>query len=180
MPSASQRPASGQLPAQNQLPSSAQSPAADQLPAQGMMPVQGETAVGPLLSLSTLGPQTQQMVQGSQLDMKNRLPDEVVNSPLTLDEAHMGSMKAMLGQNIGNYVVATFLIGTQNTPAWEGVLFEVGNDYVVIFQEHRDRYIVCDLYSLKHIEFYNTRRQALCETLIRNSGWQNNGQHTFS
>ena len=66
--------------------------------------------------------------------------------------------------------VATFLIGTQGTVSWEGVLFDVGNDYVTIYQEPRDRYIVCDIYSLKYMEFYDTRRRELCNELLRREG----------
>ena len=108
------------------------------------------------------------------LDLRHHLPEEVVQSPTTVDEAHMGSMKAVLGRNLGNFVVATFLVGTQGTTSWEGLLYEVGNDYLIIYQTGRDRYVVCDIYSLKYIEFYDTRRQGMCESLIRDQGWQTN------
>ena len=117
-----------------------------------------------------------QMVQGNRsagLSMRNDLPGEVVESPTNLSEAYMGSLKAMLNRNKGNYIVATFLIGTQNLSSWEGVLYDVGNDYVTIYQPGRDRYVVIDMYSLKYIEFYDTRRQELCDRMIRERGWQN-------
>lgn len=81
----------------------------------------------------------------------------------------------MLNRYIGAYVVATFLVGTQGTVSWEGVLFDVGNDFVTIYQEARDRYIVTDIYSLRYIEFYDTRRREMCEVLLRNQGWQGEG-----
>jgi hypothetical protein len=111
---------------------------------------------------------------GSTLNLKNNLPSEVIEAPTTTDEAYRGSMKAMLGRNIGNYIVATFLIGTQGTISWEGVLYEVGNDYIIIYQQTRDRYIVGDIYSLKYVEFYDTRRREMCETILQQNGWQNN------
>ncbi|MDO4314778.1 MAG: hypothetical protein Q4C45_03305 [Oscillospiraceae bacterium] len=114
--------------------------------------------------------------QGGGLNMQRTgLPDEVIEAPTTVDEAYRGSLKAMLNRYIGSYVVATFLLGTQGTVAWEGTLFDVGNDFVTIYQEPRDRYIVSDLYSLKYIEFYDTKRRELCEALIQQNGWQNNG-----
>lgn len=122
-------------------------------------------------SIPTLRPQGTAAV----LDLRHNLSDDVIQSPTTVDEAHMGSMKAVLNRNLGNYVVATFLVGTQGTTAWEGMLFEVGNDYLIIYQTGRDRYVVCDIYSLKYIEFYDTRRQEMCDNLMRNQGWQNNG-----
>lgn len=116
-----------------------------------------------------------QMVQNSGLNMSNRLPSEVIESPTTVNEAYLGSLKAMLHRNKGNYIVATFLVGTQNTVSWEGILYEVGNDYITIYQPGRDRYIVTDMYSLKYMEFYDTQRRELCEQILRENGWQNGG-----
>ena len=87
----------------------------------------------------------------------------------------MGSWKALLSRYEGSYVVATFLVGTQNTVSWEGILFDVGNDYLTIYQEARDRYIVSDYYSLKFIEFYDIQRRRRCAELLREDGWQSNG-----
>ena len=83
----------------------------------------------------------------------------------------MGSWKALLSRYEGSYVVATFLVGTQNTVSWEGILFDVGNDYLTIYQESRDRYIVSDYYSLKFIEFYDVERRRRCAELLREDGW---------
>jgi len=107
------------------------------------------------------------------LNMSNRLPSEVIESPTTMNEAYLGSLKAMLHQNKGNYIVATFLVGTQGTVSWEGVLYEVGNDYMTIYQPGRDRYIVSDIYSLKYIEFYDTQRRDMCDRILRERDWQN-------
>ena len=46
----------------------------------------------------------------------------------------------------------------------------MGNDYVTIYQPGRDRYVVIDMYSLKYIEFYDTRRQQLCDQMLRERG----------
>lgn len=110
--------------------------------------------------------------RSSGLNIRNDLPAEVVESPVSTGEAYMGSLKAMLNRNKGNYIVATFLIGTQNLSSWEGVLYDVGNDYVTIYQPGRDRYVVIDMYSLKYIEFYDTRRQELCDRMLQERGWQ--------
>lgn len=109
----------------------------------------------------------------SQLDMRNTVSDEVIEAPLSVSEAYLGSLKSTLQRNKGNYIVATFLIGTQSTVSFEGVLYEVGNDFVTIYQEGRDRYIVVDMYSLKYIEFYDTRGRAMCQAMLQESGnWQ--------
>lgn len=110
--------------------------------------------------------------EGGQMDLRNHLPSEVITDPVYVEEAYRGSLKAMLLRYVGNYVVATFLVGTQNTVAWEGILYDVGNDYVTIYQEGRDRYIVSDIYSLKFIEFYDTRCRELCHDMLHNGQWQ--------
>lgn len=111
-------------------------------------------------------------VSNPQLDMTNGLPTEVIDAPTTVAEAESGSWKALLSRNLGNYVVATFLIGTQGTASWEGILYDVGNNYLTIYQAGRDRYIVCDIYSLKYIEFYDTSRRRMCDELLRQQGVQ--------
>ena len=107
------------------------------------------------------------------LDLRNNRPNEVITDPVSMEEAYRGSLKAMLQKYVGNYVVATFLVGTQNTTSWEGILYDVGNDYMTIYQEGRDRYIVSDIYSLKFIEFYDTRCRDICDEILR-GGWPQN------
>jgi len=120
-----------------------------------------------------------QSPQSNGLRMQNNLPSEIIESPTTLDEAYLGSLKAMLNRNKGNYIVASFLIGTQNIVTWEGVLYDVGNDYITIYQSGRNRYIVIDMYSLKYMEFYDTRRRELCDRLLQERGVQNDWQNSW-
>ena len=116
------------------------------------------------------------------LDLETHQPIEVVESPTSTSEAFLGSMKAMLLRNRGSFVTATFLIGTQGTTTWEGILHDVGNDHIIIFQPGRQRYIACDIYALKYIEFYDTRERDVCAQLLRqsdlNSG-MNRGTNNF-
>lgn len=118
-------------------------------------------------------PGGQMVSAGTMPGMRTELPVEMLQSPLNVEEAHKGSLKAMLARNLGNYVVATFLVGTQGTVSWEGILHDVGNDFVTIYQPGRERYVVIDIYSLKYIEFYDTRRRAECEAMLHQDGWQN-------
>lgn len=112
--------------------------------------------------------------------MQNNLSEDVIGAPVTVQEAYYGSLRAFLSQNKGNFVVATFLIGTQGTAEFEGILYEVGNDYMVIYQEGRDRYIVVDIYSLKYIEFYDTEKRRLCNQLLQQQGMWSMGNQTNS
>lgn len=91
------------------------------------------------------------------LEMTPGAAQETVEAPLDRQEAFAGSLKSLLGRNLGHYVVASFLMGTQSPVSWEGFLYAVGNDYLVIFQPDMDRFVTCDLYSLKFIEFHDRR-----------------------
>ena len=106
------------------------------------------------------------------LDLQNHQPAEVIEAPTSTGEAFLGSLKAMLLRNRGNFVAATLLIGTQGTMVWEGILHEVGNDYFIIYQTGRQRYILCDIYALKYMEFYDTKQRELCEHLLQENGSQ--------
>lgn len=126
-----------------------------------------EGGMGSMMSGSMQGMGMQ--MQG--LNMHHGQNGDIIETPTDLREAYLGSLKAMLVQNKGNFVVATFLIGTQGTVSWEGVLYEVGNDFVTIYQPGRDRYIVCDIYSLKYIEFYDPRRCASGDRMTAENSW---------
>lgn len=104
------------------------------------------------------------------LDLQHHQPSEIIEAPTSTNEAFLGSLKAMLLQNRGNFVAATLLIGTQGTMVWEGILHEVGNDYFIIYQTGRQRYILCDIYALKYMEFYDTKQRELCEQLLQENG----------
>jgi hypothetical protein len=85
------------------------------------------------------------------------LTPDAVENPVTVEEAAQGSLRALLAKNIGHYVVATFLVGTQNPVSWEGFLHSIGNDYLVLYQPDQGRYVTGDLYALKFVEFEGTR-----------------------
>ena len=127
-----------------------------------------------------MGPQVMNGQEMSEIwpNIENNLPNDVIEAPTTMEEVYRGSMKSLLLRNVGNYVVATFLIGTQTTVSWEGILYDVGNDYLAIYQSGRDQYIVSDLYSLKYVEFYDTRRRELCDSLLTAQGPTGNSQRT--
>lgn len=132
-------------------------------------------AAGTMGRPAVVDPAGQPVAPGGRLQMQSGLPADVVEAPTTREEAYLGSLKAMLSRNVGNYIVATFLVGTQNLVSWEGVLYDVGNDYLTIYQESRDRYIVSDYYSLKFMEFYDTERRKLCDSMLQSGGLPGGG-----
>ena len=91
------------------------------------------------------------------LDLDTGLSRDAIENPTSLLEARLGSLRSLLGRLVGHYVIATFLIGTQNPVSWEGFLYNVGNDYIVIFQPDMGRYVTGDMYSLKFVEFYEEK-----------------------
>ena len=83
----------------------------------------------------------------------NSMPQESFTGPLSADEAARNSWRALLARNVGRNVLVRFLMGTQNLITVEGELYEVGTDYIVIYQPLWDSHITADLYSVKFVEF---------------------------
>ena len=65
-----------------------------------------------------------------------------------------GSIQKVLVENVGQYVVMEFLIVTNHIVRKQGVLYFVGTDYVVLYDDVIDNFIVCDLYAIKFTYFY--------------------------
>ena len=64
-----------------------------------------------------------------------------------------GSLQQILQENIGNYVIVDFLIGTGNLESRQGVLYDVASQFLVLFDDINLRYIVCDIFSVKFVTF---------------------------
>lgn len=63
------------------------------------------------------------------------------------------SWKSLMARNVGRSVVVSFLVGTRNTVVAQGILYEVGNDYIALYQPKDQSYISADLYSIRFMEF---------------------------
>lgn len=79
---------------------------------------------------------------------------ETIEGPASRREVTNSSVRGLLARNLGYYVVASFLMGTQQAVQWEGILASVGNDYLVIYQPDQNRFVSGDIYSLKFVEFH--------------------------
>lgn len=79
---------------------------------------------------------------------------ETIEGPASGREVTNSSVRGLLARNLGYYVVASFLMGTQQAIQWEGILASVGNDYLVIYQPDQNRFVSGDIYSLKFVEFH--------------------------
>lgn len=69
-------------------------------------------------------------------------------------EEMRGSMQRILADNIGEYVVVEFLIGTERIMRKQGLLYFVGTSYVTLYDDQANNYIVCDIFSVKFVYFY--------------------------
>lgn len=87
--------------------------------------------------------------------MPEDTPSEIAN-PQTNTEVFYGSFSSILMQNLGQYVVIEFLVGTNRLEIKEGILYSAGINFLSLYDPLEDRYIVCDLYSVKFVTFYNT------------------------
>ena len=98
-------------------------------------------------------------VSGSAAAQAERMrnPVSMANGPANSREAYQSSLRCLLERNIGYFVVGTFLIGTGQSVTWRGILYTVGSDYLVLYQPDYERYISCDIYSLKFMQFHNAK-----------------------
>lgn len=69
-------------------------------------------------------------------------------------EEMRGSIQRILADNIGEYVVIEFLIGTEMIVRKQGILYFVGTTYVTLYDDQLPNFIVCDIFSVKFIYFY--------------------------
>ena len=69
-------------------------------------------------------------------------------------DAYQGSIQQILRDNIGEYMDVEFLIGTTRS----GQLTNVGVSYIVLYDRSKDRYTICDLYSIKFVTIYDPTR----------------------
>ncbi len=80
---------------------------------------------------------------------------EIAN-PQNNSEVYYGSFASILMQNLGQYVVVEFLVGTDRLVTKEGILYSSGINFLSLYDPIENRYIVCDLYAVKFVTFYNT------------------------
>ncbi len=67
--------------------------------------------------------------------------------------SYRGSMQQILQENLGSYVIIEFLIGTGNLESRQGILYNVGSQFVVLYDDINLRYVVCDIFSIKFVTF---------------------------
>lgn len=81
-----------------------------------------------------------------------RVP-EASNAEFVQSPAYQGSWQQALRDNEGQYCLIDFLIGTENIVRKEGILYDVGVSFVVLYEPQSGNYVVCDLYAIKFVTF---------------------------
>lgn len=128
----------------------------ERIPLPGQMPPEGMGGSVPAGRPQFTVPQSQRM--------KNPLDMASTHSPADTRESYLASLRSLLHRNVGYFVVATFLVGTQQAVTWQGILHSVGSDYLVIYQPNYNRYVSCDLYAVKFVQFHDTKDVPYCST----------------
>ncbi len=92
----------------------------------------------------------EKMADGSaRMNNFNTPPQSDFNTP-----EMQGSMQKILSENIGEYVVIEFLIGTERLMRKQGILYFVGTSFVTLYDEQINNFIVCDIFSIKFVYFF--------------------------
>lgn len=90
--------------------------------------------------------------------------------------AFQGSMQQILSENLGEFVVIEFLIGTQEMTEKMGILYSVGRGFVVLYEELQNRYVVCDIFSIKFVTFYEPGQRPQGYNGRQNTNGRTNGR----
>ena len=117
----------------------------ERFPASGAAPSAAQRGAPPATPDAVMG--TQQIVPGL-----GPLP-ATPNGMSVAEQILHSSWKSLMARNVGRSVIVSFLIGTQNTIVTHGILYEVGNDYIALYQPDEQSYISADLYSIRFMEF---------------------------
>lgn len=145
----------------------------------GMSTVQGDTNLIQGSISSMQGGMTPMQTSQSNMALIPQRPDhimlrqegiETTEDPAGRRDVTNSSIRGLLARNLGYYVVASFLMGTQQAIQWEGILASVGNDYLVIYQPDQNRFVSGDIYSLKFVEFHEN--QSACAGYRRRDAFQ--------
>lgn len=79
----------------------------------------------------------------------NTPPPQDFNTP-----AMQGSVQQFLSDNLGEFVVVEFLIGTQTMVQKAGILYAVGTSVLTLYDEVNQTFVTCDIFSVKFVTFY--------------------------
>ena len=91
------------------------------------------------------------------------------------EPAYRDTIIQFLSENLGEYVVCEFLIGTELLQTRQGILYSVGTNYLILYEEETATYVICDIYALKFVTFYQPGQRPPQPRAVRGAG---NGMRT--
>lgn len=106
-------------------------------------------------------------------------PEFTTPPPMNFDTEEMrGSIQKILSENVGEFVVIEFLIGTERIMRKQGILYFVGTSYVTLYDDDVNNFIVCDVFSIKFVYFYFPGQRPIrnYNLLPNNNNSNGNGQ----
>ncbi len=74
------------------------------------------------------------------------------NQPIVTDDPNY--LQGYLNTIIGSYIKVSYLLGTNLFLDKQGILKEVGIDYVILEEPQTGNQIVSDMYSIKFVDVY--------------------------
>lgn len=81
--------------------------------------------------------------------------------PVTVVTPGAGYSQSWLVRQIGKYIKVEFLIGTNMLMDREGILKEVGINYIVLKESGTKDDLMCDMYSIKFVRVFDNQDKAI-------------------
>lgn len=68
------------------------------------------------------------------------------------EDSDLNSLQSYLKTMLNRFIKADFLIGNDNLISKEGILKEVGSDYILLDMIESNDLLLCDIYSIKFVQ----------------------------
>lgn len=101
-------------------------------------------------------------------EMNEQIRNTDLNNEINSND-YNGSMQQILLNNVGEYAIVEFLIGSNSLVTREGILYAVGISYIVLYDERNEQYTICDLYAIKFVTYVDTRKRSARPVIARNN-----------
>lgn len=88
-----------------------------------------------------------------------RTPDTLEPGPPV--QRDIQYIQGWLSRIIGKYIKVEFLIGTSMLIDREGILTEVGVNYIVLKESGSNDDVLCDMYSIKFVRVYSDQEKSI-------------------
>ena len=87
------------------------------------------------------------------------------------------TIQEIISLSVGSYAVVEFLIGTQNIVRKEGVITAVGVSWLLLYDQAAGTSVVCDMYSVKFVTYFDPGRLPTDTGSIQSAQQQMNAQN---